>query len=136
MIGIILLTHAELGKEFIATIELITGRTHKNLVFVPIDIKEDSEVLNQNIQKAILEVKTNKGIIIFVDMYGGTPSNLGYQFLEEDHIEVIAGLNLPILFKAVESREKKDLKELTKYLVEHGKKSISLGSDILNGKKG
>ena len=66
-------------------------------------------------------------------MFGGTPSNLAYAFLEEGKVEVISGVNLPILLKAVTTREKMEIKALTAALIEHGKKSISLASDILRG---
>ncbi len=80
-------------------------------------------------------MKTDKGVLILTDMFGGTPSNLSYSFLEEDHIDVISGVNLPILLKAVNVRKKLDMKELTSVLVDHGKKSISLASGILKGSK-
>ena len=78
----------------------------------------------------------SKGVIIFTDMFGGTPSNLSYSFLEEGLIEVISGLNLPLLLKAVTIRDKSEsMEKMIPTLIEHGKKSISLASGILNGKK-
>ena len=68
-------------------------------------------------------------------MFGGTPSNLSYSFLEEGYVEVISGVNLPILLKAANIRKKLDMEALTSMLVEHGKKSISLASGILKGSK-
>jgi len=68
-------------------------------------------------------------------MFGGTPSNLSYSFLEEGLVEVISGVNLPILLKAVNSRAKMEMDQLTTSLIEHGKKSISLASGILKGSK-
>lgn len=95
-------------------------------------IRKTSE---KKIKKAISDVKTDKGVIIFTDMFGGTPSNLSYSFLEEGKIEVISGVNIPILLKAVNSRSKMNMETLTSVLVEHGKKSISLASGILKGTK-
>ncbi len=135
MIGILLVTHANLGQALIETLEFISEKKETHLSAVSINIQEDPETLRKKIKKAILDVQTDNGVIILTDMFGGTPSNLSYSFLEEDRVEVISGVNLPILFRAVNSRSKMDMKALTSVLVEHGKKSISLASDILKGTK-
>ena len=135
MIGILLVTHANLGQALIETLEFISEKKETNLSAVSINIQEDPETLRKKIKKAISDVKTDKGVLILTDMFGGTPSNLSYSFLEEGRVEVISGVNLPILFRAVNSRSKMDMKALTSVLVEHGKKSISLASDILKGTK-
>jgi PTS system mannose-specific IIA component len=135
MIGILLVTHANLGQALIETLEFISEKKETNLSAVSINIQEDPETLRKKIKKAILDVKTDDGVLILTDMFGGTPSNLSYSFLEEGRIEVISGVNLPILFKAVNSRSKMKMEALTSVLVEYGKKSISLASDILKGTK-
>ena len=76
-----------------------------------------------------------EGVIILTDMFGGTPSNLSYSFLEEGRIEVLSGVNLPILIQAVNMRKKKELSQLAADLEVFGKKSISLASGILKGNK-
>jgi mannose PTS system EIIA component len=134
MIGLLLVTHPTLGNALIETIEFISGKKEEKLSFVSVDIREDPEKLRKRIQKELSEIKTEQGAIILTDMFGGTPSNLSYSFLEEGYIEVISGVNLPILFKAVNSRTKMNMDELKQALVEHGKKSISLASNILKGK--
>lgn len=135
MTGILLVTHANLGKALIETVEFIIGQKQDNISSVSINIQEDPENLRKKIKKGISNVKTDTGVIILTDMFGGTPSNLSYSFLEEGQIEVISGVNLPILLKAVNSRSKMDLETLASSLVEHGKKSISLASGILKGTK-
>ncbi|OGR13599.1 MAG: PTS fructose transporter subunit IIA [Desulfobacterales bacterium RIFOXYA12_FULL_46_15] len=135
MIGILLVTHANLGNALIETLEFISGKKEAQISSVSINIKEDAESLRKKINKAIMEVKTDSGVIILTDMFGGTPSNLSYSFLEEGKVEVISGVNLPILFKAVNSRSKMNMETLTSVLIEHGKKSISLASGILKGTK-
>jgi PTS system mannose-specific IIA component len=135
MIGILLVTHANLGQALIETLEFISEKKETNLSAVSINIQEDPETLRKKIKKAILDVKTDDGVLILTDMFGGTPSNLSYSFLEEGRVEVISGVNLPILFKAVNSRSKMKMEALTSVLVEYGKKSISLASDILKGTK-
>ena len=93
------------------------------------------ESLHNKIAQAIKKVEQNQGVVILTDMFGGTPSNLSYSFLEEGRIEVLSGVNLPILLKAISSREKMNLGEVAKTLEEYGKKSISLASGILKGNK-
>ncbi|MCD4676123.1 MAG: PTS fructose transporter subunit IIA [Desulfobacula sp.] len=135
MTGILLVTHANLGSTLIETVEFILGKSQDNLSCVSINIKEDPDSLRKKIKKGISKVRTDNGVIILTDMFGGTPSNLSYSFLEEGQIEVISGVNLPILLKAVTARSKMDMEKLTSSLVKHGKKSISLASEILKGTK-
>jgi len=135
MTGILVVTHANLGSSLIETLELILGNEQENLLPISIDIKEDPDNLRKKIKQGISKVNSDKGVLIFTDMFGGTPSNLAYSFLDEGKVEVISGVNLPILLKAVTSRKRMDMEKLTTSLVEHGKKSISLASDILKGTK-
>jgi mannose PTS system EIIA component len=135
MKGILVVTHANLGTALIETVEFILGGPQDNLFSVSINIQEDPNALRKKIKQGISKVKTEDGVIILTDMFGGTPSNLSYSFLEEGQIEVISGVNLPILLKAINSRSKMDMEALTSALVEHGKKSISLASGILKGTK-
>jgi len=135
MTGILVVTHANLGSALIETLEFILGKEQENLLPISIDIKEDPDNLRKKIKQGISKVNSDKGVLIFTDMFGGTPSNLAYSFLEEGKVEVISGVNLPILLKAVTSRKKMNMETLTSSLVEHGKRSISLASGILKGTK-
>lgn len=135
MTGILLVTHANLGNALIETVEFILEKNQENIMAISIDIKQDPDNLRKKIKQGISKVMTDKGVLILTDMFGGTPSNLAYSFLEEGKIEVLSGVNLPILLKAVTSRKRMDMEKLTDCLVEHGKKSISLASDILKGTK-
>ena len=135
MTGILVVTHANLGQTLIETIELILGETPENLSAVSINIQDHPDSLRKKIKTGISKVKTDAGVLILTDMFGGTPSNLSYSFLDEGQVEVISGVNLPILLKAVNARSKLDMESLTKTLVEHGKRSISLASGILKGSK-
>jgi PTS system mannose-specific IIA component len=133
MTGILIVTHANLGSTLIETLEFILGKEQENLISISIDIKQDPDNLRKKIKQGIKSVRSDKGVIILTDMFGGTPSNLSYSFLEEGQVEVISGVNLPILMKAVNAREKMDMSQLTAALVKHGQRSISLASDILKG---
>lgn len=135
MIGILVVTHANLGSALIETVNFILGNEQDKLLAVSINIQDNPDTLRKKIKSGIGKVKTDQGVLILTDMFGGTPSNLSYSFLEEGCVEVISGVNLPILLKAVNARKKLDMEALTSVLVEHGKKSISLASGILKGSK-
>ena len=135
MIGIVIVTHSQLGDALIEAAEFIIGKRPEAMASISIDLKESAEVLRAKIAAGIKSVSSEDGVLILTDMFGGTPSNLSYSFLEEGHIEVISGVNLPILIQSVNSREKMKLDELAVKLEEFGKKSISLASSILKGNK-
>jgi PTS system mannose-specific IIA component len=135
MIGIVIVTHSQLGDALIEAAEFIIGKRPEALVSVSIDLNESAEVLRGKIAKGIKSVKSKDGVLILTDMFGGTPSNLSYSFLEEGQIEVISGVNLPVLIQATNTREKMNLSRLAVKLEAFGKKSISLASSILKGNK-
>lgn len=135
MIGIVIVTHSQLGDALIEAAEFIIGDRPEALVSVSIDLTESAEVLRTRIDKGIKKVQSKDGVLILTDMFGGTPSNLSYSFLEEGRIEVISGVNLPILIQAANARTKMNLNTLAVNLEEFGKKSISLASSILKGNK-
>jgi PTS system mannose-specific IIA component len=135
MIGIVIVAHSNLGEAFIDCVEFILGERPEALVSVSIDIRENAADLRKKIEKGIKQVDNRQGVLILTDMFGGTPSNLSYSFLEEGHIEVLSGVNLPILVKAVGARSEKNLTELAENLVNFGKRSVSLASGILKGNK-
>ena len=135
MIGIVIVTHSQLGEALIGAAEFIIGRRPESIESVSIDLSESAEKLREKIARGIKKVKEQEGVIILTDMFGGTPSNLSYSFLEEGHIEVLAGVNLPILIQAVNTRKKMELDQLAANLETFGKKSISLASGILKGNK-
>ncbi|MFO7885755.1 MAG: PTS fructose transporter subunit IIA [Desulfobacteraceae bacterium] len=135
MTGILIVTHANLGNALIEAAEFILDTKLENVSFISINIREDVDSLHKKIKKGLKKLQSDKGVIILTDMFGGTPSNLSYSFLKEGSVEVVSGVNLPILLKAVNIREKKELSEAAVILVENGKKSISLASGILKGSK-
>ena len=135
MIGIVIVTHSNLGGAMIEAAEFIMGSKLGAVVFVSVNLNENAEKLHKKILNGIKKVNHNKGILILTDMFGGTPSNLSYSFLEEGRVEVLSGVNLPILIKALSIRENMGLPEIAKELEDYGKKSISLASGILKGNK-
>jgi PTS system mannose-specific IIA component len=135
MIGIVIVTHEQLGEALIGAAEFIIGSRPEALESVSIDLNENAEKLRAKIATGIKKVEGKEGVIILTDMFGGTPSNLSYSFLEEGHIEVLSGVNLPILIQAATDRKKMKLDKLAAKLEAFGKKSISLASGILKGNK-
>jgi len=135
MIGIVIVTHSQLGEALIGTAEFIIGSRPGSIESISIDLSENAEKLRKKIDQGIKKVMGQEGVIILTDMFGGTPSNLSYSFLEEGHIEVLSGVNLPILIQAVNMRKKMELDQLAADLEAFGKKSISLASGILKGNK-
>jgi PTS system mannose-specific IIA component len=130
MIGIVIVTHLKLGEELLAAAELIVGKL-KQFQAVSIDPKEDVEEIKEKISAAIRAVDRGKGILILTDMFGGTPSNISLSFLEEWKIEVITGVNLPMLLKLSTYEGERDLPELAKFIKTYGQKNINLASEIL-----
>jgi PTS system mannose-specific IIA component len=136
MIGIVIVTHGQLGDALIEAAEFILGNRPEAIESISIDLNENAEKLRDKIARGIKKVKNPEGILILTDMFGGTPSNLSYSFLEEGHIEVLSGVNLPILIQAASLRGKEmNLEEMAAKLEVFGKKSISLASGILKGNK-
>lgn len=135
MIGIVIVTHGQLGEVLIDTAELIVGSRPEATIAVSINITEDVDKLRGKVARAIKEVTRKRGTLILTDMFGGTPSNLSYAFLREGQVEVVSGVNLPIVIKAINARENMNLGELAESLESFGKRSISMASGILKGNK-
>jgi len=135
MIGIVIVTHGRLGDALIDVADSILGQRPEGIVSISINIKENVDNLRAKIVEGIKKVNRNDGVLILTDMFGGTPSNLSYSFLEEGYLEVISGVNLPVLIKAVNTRKKMGISELALNIETFGKKSISLASGILKGRK-
>jgi PTS system mannose-specific IIA component len=133
MVGVVLVTHPNLGDEFIRSAELICGKM-PNLVTVSIDTRKGVEELRRGIAEAIKSVDVGKGVLILTDMFGGTPSNMSLAFLSEGRVEVLTGLNLPMLIKISNCRQGRSLKELAKMVKEAGQRNINLASEILQKK--
>ena len=133
MVGIVLVTHPHLGEEFIRSAEMICGKMPRVLT-ISIDTRKEVEELRRGIAEAIKKVDEGDGVLILTDMFGGTPSNMSLAFLQEDQVEVLSGLNLPMMIKLSNCREGRSLKELAKMVKEAGQKNINLASEILQKK--
>jgi PTS system mannose-specific IIA component len=135
MIGIVIVTHSGLGEALIQTAESVLGAPPEATTAVSVDLKESAEKLRKKIGAGIKKVDEGEGVLILTDMFGGTPSNLSLSFLEEGHIDVLTGVNLPVLIRAANMRKDKSLNDLAESIQAYGKKSISLASTVLRGNK-
>jgi PTS system mannose-specific IIA component len=131
MIGLVIATHGNLGAELLLSAQMIIGPV-KNATSVSITQESSMEEVRELISQAIAETgKDNNGVIIATDMFGGTPANVSMTFLEPEKIEVMTGINLPMLLKFFNSQESLVLEELTSILKSYGQQSIALASDYL-----
>jgi len=130
MIGLLIVTHCDLGKEFLRAAEFIVGRLEAADT-VQINDPSDSETIRNEIEKKMTALNRGKGILILTDMFGGTPSNLSLSFLKEGEVEVLTGVNLPMIITIAQYRSTLELNELAKKAQEAGKTSISLASRLL-----
>jgi len=133
MIGTIIVTHGTLAQELRAAAELIVGGLER-CEAIGILPGEDMDEAENRIREAIKKVDNGKGALILTDLFGGTPSNLSLTFLENNRVEVISGVNLPMLLSLATGREDKSLAELAEKAMEAGKKNITVASKILNMK--
>ena len=133
MIGVVVVTHGQLATELLNAAETIVGELPR-FAAVSIGWHEDTEDARSEIADAIARVKEDAGVLILTDMFGGTPSNLAMTFLS-DRIEVITGVNLPMLIKLANLREQADLVTAAREMREQGRAAIWVASDLLRGEK-
>jgi len=128
-------THGQLATELVNAAEMIVGDL-PHFTAVSIGWHDDVNDAREDIAKAIERVRGEDGVLLLTDMFGGTPSNLGMTFLAKDRLEVITGVNLPMLIKLAGSRQSTDLTAVAKEMQEHGRNAIWVASDFLRGDKG
>ncbi|MEM1133009.1 MAG: PTS sugar transporter subunit IIA [Pseudomonadota bacterium] len=131
MIGMVLVTHGKLAEEFVSAMEHVVGK-QKNIATVCIGPHDDMEARREDIAKAVSETDTGKGVIILTDLFGGTPSNLSISLMERGRIEVIAGVNLPMLIRLEGARKAMSVSEAVAAAREAGQKYISVASELLD----
>jgi PTS system mannose-specific IIA component len=129
MVGVLVITHGDLGQELIKAAELIKGK-YDGVLPVSVDSNKGVEDIKKEITTAIKKVDKGEGVMILTDLSGGTPSNIALSFLKEGKVEVVTGVNLPMLLK-LDIRKEKNLTELSYFIKDYGRKNISLASEIL-----
>ena len=130
MIGVVVVTHGQLAIELVNAAEMIVGDLPQ-FTAVSIGWHDDVNDARDQIVKAVDRVKGPSGVLILTDMFGGTPSNLGISLLEENRVEVITGVNLPMLIRAAGLREASDLLAVAREMREHARSAICVASDLM-----
>lgn len=130
MIGLVLVTHGNLALEFISAMQHVVGK-QEQVEAVFIGPEDDMEMRREEILKKAGEVNSGSGTIVLTDMFGGTPSNLAISIMDRAPVEIIAGINLPMLIKLASLRKDKSLKEAVEGAQEAGKKYINIASQLL-----
>jgi PTS system mannose-specific IIA component len=131
MIGGIIVSHGKLAEELLNALTIILGEA-VNIEAISIGWYDDVGESKKKINQSLNRVNQKNGVVIFTDMFGGTPSNLSFSFLKDNQVEIITGVNLPMLIKFVSLQRSYNLNEVAKKVVEQGKKNIHLASALLS----
>ena len=135
MIGMVIVTHGRLAAEFIAALEHVVG-PQRDVAAICIGADDDMEQRRQDILRAVREVDSGDGVVLLTDMFGGTPSNLAISVMDRPKIEVIAGINLPMLIKLASLRQTESLANAVRGAQEAGRKYINVASQLLADARG
>ncbi len=130
MIGLVLVTHGRLASEFVTAMEHVVG-PQTQVEAIAIGPEDDMEARRADIAAAIAKVEAGKGVILLTDLFGGTPSNLAISLLERGRVEVIAGINLPMLIRLASARKTMKVVDAIAAAREAGRKYISVASEVL-----
>jgi len=133
MIGGIIVSHGKLAEELLNALNIILGEV-VNIDAISIGWYDDVEESKKKISQSLQAVNKKNGVLIFTDMFGGTPSNLSFSFIKDNRIEIITGVNLPMLIKFASLQRSNNLKDVAKKVAEQGRKNIHLASALLNSK--
>ena len=129
-IGVVIVTHYRLGDEFLQALRLIVPDAPQFRA-VSIEPTQSVEEMRSHISAALAAADAGEGVLVLTDMFGGTPSNISLSFLDEHHVEVVTGVNLPMLIKLATLRETRSLVELAAFIKEYGQRNISVASELL-----
>ena len=130
MIGLVLVTHGRLAEEFVVAMEHVVGKQER-IATISIGPEDDMEGRRSDIAKAIGDVDAGRGVIVLTDLFGGTPSNLAISLMEAGRVEVIAGINLPMLIRLGGARKTMKVTEAVAAAREAGRKYITVASEVL-----
>ena len=132
MIGLVLVTHGQLAAEFRAAMEHVVG-PQESVEAISIGPDDDMELRRAEILEAVSRADSGDGVILLTDMFGGTPSNLAISVMQNANVEVLAGVNLPMLIKLASVREEATLRDAVEQAQDSGRKYINVASQVLSG---
>jgi len=130
MIGLLIISHCDLGRELLNAAELILGRVEAADTISITETTESEEML-KTISEKIKALDSGQGVLVLTDMFGGTPSNLSLSFLKEEMVEVLTGINLPMLVAVAQDRDRLTLSALGEKAQQAGRRSIALAGKLL-----
>ncbi len=130
MIGLVLVTHGRLAEEFVVAMEHVVGK-QEQIASICIGPEDDMEGRRSDIAEAIKSVDSGRGVIVLSDLFGGTPSNLAISLMEAGRVEVIAGINLPMLIRLGSARKTMKVTEAVAAARDAGRKYITIASEVL-----
>ena len=130
-IAAVIVAHGQLAAEFIAAAEMIVGPM-PNVTSASISWHDDADAAREEIERAIVRVNQGRGVLVMTDMFGGAPMDIASMFLDDDGIEIISGVNLPMVIKLTGQTASESLSELARRVRDDGKEAIHLASDILS----
>ncbi|MFP6606975.1 MAG: PTS sugar transporter subunit IIA [Myxococcota bacterium] len=133
-VGVLIVTHYRLGEEFLQALRLILPDAPP-FAAVAVDPNQPVEEIRRAIAAGLAAAEKGEGVLVLTDMFGGTPSNISLSFLDEHHVEIVTGINLPMLVKLATLTEDKPLEELATFVKEYGQRNISVASQLLPGSK-
>lgn len=131
MIGVLILTHGDIAEQLAAAARAISSETEK-IEAVGLGWNEDPGRARERIESAIAAVRGDRGVLVLTDMFGGTPSNIAFPFLDEGAVEIVTGVNLPMVLRSLATRKDDSLPALARAVRERGRKAIEVASDYLS----
>jgi PTS system mannose-specific IIA component len=134
MIGGVIVTHGQLANELVSAAEMIVGEIH-HITAVSIGWHDDVDVAREEVERAIQRVDAGSGVLLLTDMFGGTPTNIAATFFSQASVEVVTGVNLPMVIKLATQDKDEQLSDLARRVRDQGQQQIHLASDILAPQK-
>jgi len=131
MVGVLIVTHGQLAQELVTSAEMIVGEVSHSITPVSIGWHDDVNQVHDEIERAIRAADQGQGVLILTDMFGGTPSNIALSFLEKNRVEIVTGVNLPMVIKLASQTEIKDLHSFAQAVCEQGRKNVTLASALI-----
>ncbi len=133
MIGIVVVTHGKIGQEMVEVASSIVRDSHP-LFAISAQHDEDLEVLRRKVRETVEKADQGEGVLLLSDLFGGTPSNICLSFLQEKKIEVVTGVNLPMLIKLASFQGNQSLAEIADFIKNYGQKNISRAAEVLQSR--
>jgi len=131
MVGALVVSHGHLAQELVASAEMIAGEI-SHIQAVSIGWHDDVNDARREIERRLAEVDSGSGVLILTDMFGGTPSNIAYSFHDPGKIDIVTGVNLPMIIRIAGQKEGEKLESLARAVRDQGRSSIAMGSEFLN----